>query len=71
MKHSSESTFFISVLDINECASASIHQCPQNCENNPGSFQCLCTSGYNYNAVTNECDGKCYLLADDKKKKKG
>lgn len=36
----------ISCGDVDECA-AGTHQCEQTCVNTPGSYYCLCASGYN------------------------
>ncbi|XP_067686050.1 fibrillin-2-like [Haliotis asinina] len=42
--------------DRNECAQGAI--CPQSsdCVNNPGSFRCVCRTGYRLNNATNTCD---------------
>ncbi|XP_046546621.1 fibrillin-1-like [Haliotis rubra] len=42
--------------DRDECAQGAV--CPQSsdCVNNPGSYRCVCRSGYRLNNVTNTCD---------------
>ncbi|XP_071101749.1 fibrillin-1-like [Haliotis cracherodii] len=42
--------------DRNECAQGAV--CPQNsdCVNNPGSYRCVCRTGYRLNNITNTCN---------------
>ena len=44
---------FLFFSDIDECL-LGIHNCPQNCTNNDGSFECMCFEGF-----TKQDDGSC------------
>ena len=43
--------------DINECSTAN-GGCDQECENTPGSYQCLCQDGYLLHIDGTTCTGK-------------
>ena len=43
-------------IDINECDD--IHKCEYKCNNTPGSFKCLCPSGYQLKADGTSCEGE-------------
>ena len=52
-------TFFITILDFNECLNSTTNVCPQDstCINSVGSFTCNCNNnGYSYNGTS--CIGK-------------
>ncbi|XP_071101797.1 fibrillin-1-like [Haliotis cracherodii] len=53
--------------DRNECAQVAV--CPQNsnCVNNPGSYRCVCRTGYRLNNITNTCNDvdECETGKDD------
>ena len=40
--------------DIDECVTS---PCSQRCENNAGSYRCLCNAGFSLNSTTGECIG--------------
>ncbi|XP_078349351.1 mucin-like protein [Oculina patagonica] len=42
--------------DINECQNSSLHNCQQECVNNPGSFICQCNPGFTLNDNGHSCD---------------
>ena len=46
--------------DLDECA-LGIHDCPADvlCENNFGSYSCLCNGGFVQNATNGLCDSEC------------
>ncbi|XP_078352119.1 mucin-like protein [Oculina patagonica] len=46
----------IQCSDINECQNSSLHNCQQECVNNPGSFICKCNPGFTLNANGHSCD---------------
>ena len=47
--------------DINECYSNN-GDCSQTCENNKGSYECGCKSGYELNSDKTSCDGMIILI---------
>lgn len=48
------------ILDIDECSSGNVG-CMQKCLNKPGSFECVCVTGYRLNVDRKTCDGKNHL----------
>ena len=50
--HVNISTF----IDIDEC-STGVDECDQNCQNNIGSYECSCNSGYILNDAGFHCNG--------------
>ena len=52
------SRIFFSFLDIDECQSHN-HNCSHFCNNTPGSFKCLCPSGYQLIHDSHTCSGDC------------
>ncbi len=40
----------LSCEDVDECASSSLHDCPQICTNNIGAFTCSCATGFTLTA---------------------
>ena len=56
-------THFLPVLDINECLSAELNNCPYGCNNTIGSYLCTCPIGFKIQNVTtcvdvDECTDK-------------
>ena len=44
-------------IDVNECATNN-GGCEQNCQNNVGSYNCTCSTGYTLNSNGYSCTGK-------------
>lgn len=53
--------FFLS--DVNECWRYPGRLCAQTCENTPGSYECLCTSGFRLSGDGKNCEGMCALMS--------
>ena len=47
---------FLWFIDIDECTTG-VDECDQNCQNNIGSYECSCDSGYILNDDGFRCNG--------------
>lgn len=49
---------YINTLDKDECAD-NTSGCPEGCRNLNGTFECLCSNGFKFDALTQKCLCKC------------